>query len=237
MTLPATNKITQLSTQDVQFFHKHGYCVISKFLPRANLLHLQEEIEDYVKNNQLTQVRWAASHFDTFNGSLVDEQVPTLNGIYDHCLLQEIKKLDPRMETLAQRNIGLSINVMQNNGKFQPHFDRNRLTAVLYVNDNYVGGEMRLYPRIRYWLGPSAGWLKKKLQRLLDRYARRDGYVSTYSKQASIKPQAGDLIVFEGTRTYHTVQPVIAGMNRISIQFAYDLAGTSYDISDYYGKS
>lgn len=237
MTRSSTNRITLLSAQHTQCFHKHGYCVISQFLPFADLLQLQEEIESYIAHHQTTQVRWAASHFDTFNGSLVDENVPALYGIYDHDLLQEIKKLDPRMDTLAQRNVGLSINVIPNHGKFQPHFDRHRLTAVLYVNDDYEGGEMQLYPRIRYWLGPPTGWLKKKLQRLLDQYVRQDSYVGDYSKQTSIKPKAGDLIIFEGTRTYHAVQPVTAGKNRISIQFAYDQTGTSYDISDYYGKS
>jgi hypothetical protein len=227
----------RFTVQDARCFHKHGYCVIPQFLPTVDLQQLQAEIERYVAHHQATQVRWAASHFDTFNGALVDEHVPTLDGIYDHHLLGEIRKLDTRMATLAQRSVGLSINVIPNHGRFQPHFDRHRMTAVLYVNDDYEGGAMRLYPRIRYWLGPPTGAAKRKMQRLLDRYVRRESHVSAYSEQTTIKPRAGDLIVFEGTRTYHAVQPVTSGMNRISIQFAYDFAGMVFDISDYYGKT
>jgi len=236
MRSPLTGKAAILTESDIRKFHVQGYCIVQQFLPPNDLVQLRAEIENYVTHQKTTQVRWAASHFDTFNGSMVDKHVPALDGLYDHHLLHEIKKLNPRMGTLAQRGVGLSINVIPNNGRFQPHFDRHRLTAVLYINDEYDGGEMRLYPRIRYWLGPPIGWLKKKLQRLLDNHVRRDTYVSIYSKQVSIKPRAGDLIIFEGTRTYHAVQPVTAGMDRISIQFAYDLIGTSYDISDYYGK-
>ena len=157
--------------------------------------------------------------------------------IYDQFLLHELRKLKPGLATLTDRSIGLSVNLTPAHGKFQPHFDRNLLTAVLYVNDDYDGGEMLLYPRLRYWLGHPSGIVKKKAQRVLDRYVRRQAYLNQFSRKIILKPRTGDLLIFEGTRTYHAVQPVLCGNRRISIQFAYDHAGMTYDASDYYGKA
>lgn len=95
---------------------------------------------------------------------------------------------------------------------------------------------MEFYPRVRCWLGHPSSAIKQKIQRLLDRAVRSKLYLKWLAKKITLKPKAGDLLIFEGTRTYHAVTPVIGTNTRITIQFGYDHPGTTYDVSQYYGK-
>ncbi len=141
------------------------------------------------------------------------------------------------MTTLEDRSVGISVNLTDKGGKFQPPYDRNIITAVLYLNDNYKGGEMVLYPRIRWWLGRQVSQHLRLTQIVLDRIVRSKWYLALFTDKIKVKPKAGDLLVFEGVRTLHTVLPVKSGEVRVSVQFAYDLENASFDTSDYYGKS
>ncbi len=227
----------ELTSEQIRQFHRHGYLVVSDFLDKNTIHYLHREIESGIAQQDLIEVRWIASHFDTFNGDAVDARLPLAASIYDQFLLHELRNIKLGIATIADRSIGLSVNLTPAHGKFQPHFDRNLLTAVLYVNDDYDGGEMVLYPRLRYWLGHPRGMVKKKVQRALDRYVRRQAYLNRFGQKCVLKPKAGDLLIFEGAKTYHAVQPVVCGNRRISIQFAYDRVGMTYDASDYYGKA
>lgn len=237
MTAPPASPAARLSDEQVRHFRRHGYLVVPAFLDATTVQRLRRDAQDCAAQHGPIEVRWAASHFDTFNGATADSHLPLAAALYDGHLLHELHKLRPGLGTIGDRRIGLSVNLIPARGKFQPHFDRHLFTAVLYANDDYEGGEMLFYPRIRYWLGHPGGTLKKKIQRVLDKYVRRQPYLDRFGHPVTLKPRAGDLLVFEGTRTYHAVLPVTAGNRRISIQFGYDRAGMQYDVSDYYGQT
>ncbi len=233
---PAAMPVKPVGPLHIQAFNEQGYVVVHGFLGPSDAARIAEGILAYAASARTTQVRWAASHFDTFNGTDVDSHFPALSALYAEQVLRQVVQLDARMATVSQRSVGISVNVIPANGKFQPHFDRHRFTAVLYLNDDYEGGDMQIFPRLRYWLGPPGHWIQRKAQRLLDRYVRRASYLHARGRPATIRPKAGDLLIFEGVRSYHAVTPVTRGAPRVSVQFAYDHAGTVYDISDYYGK-
>lgn len=217
-------------------FAKSGYLVIHDFANATTCRCLRKAILDYAQRESPIEVRWEKSTFDTFNGDEVDQNLPELRQLYDQHLLLELHKLFAPLATISDRRVGISINLTSTNGKFQSHFDRHNMTAILYVNDDFSGGEMRFYPRIRYWLGHPSGSLKQKLQRVLDRMVRSKRYLKWLAKKMTLTPKAGDLLIFEGTRTYHGVTPVNGPNTRITIQFGYDRPGTTYDVSQYYGK-
>jgi len=227
----------QISPDLASQFARDGFLIIREFATRETCEAIRASILDFTRREELIRVRWPQSTFDTFNSSQVDENFPGLSDLYDRHLLEQLLHLSRLpLATVADRRVGLSINLTSIGGKFEPHFDRHILTAILYVNDDYTGGEMMLFPRVRYWLGHPAGRLQRRLQRVLDRLTRDRNYLRWFAKKKTLKPNRGDLLIFEGTKTYHAVTPVGTGSTRLSIQFAYDKPGMMFDVSGYYGK-
>lgn len=225
------------SAEHLAHFASNGYLLVHNFMPPEILSGLHAAITSYSRKNPAIEVRWENSTFDTLNDSQVDDNFPELCQLYDRHLLSEVTRLHPTpLATVADRRVGLSINLTAPGGKFQSHYDRHVMTAVLYVNDDYVGGEMAFYPRVRFWLGHPTSRLKHFLQRVLDKIVHRPLYLRLLGHKVVVKPKAGDLLVFEGTRTRHAVLPVKNGATRLSIQFAYDQPGIKFDVSGYYGK-
>lgn len=218
-------------------FASKGYLIVHDFMPPEHLEGLRASILEYSKHKPVIEVRWENSTFDTLNGAQVDDHFPELRDLYDQHLFGEVSRLHQgTLATVSDRRVGISINLTAPSGKFQPHYDRNVMTAILYVNDAYDGGEMMFYPRVRFWLGHPSTRIKHVLQRILDKIAGNRWYLRLLARKIVIKPKAGDLLVFEGTRTLHTVMPVRNGETRLTIQFAYDQPGIAFDVSDYYGK-
>lgn len=239
VTLGAIEKLyawSSIKPEQVSEFAKIGYLVIRNFTSVETCRCLRRAILDYAQHKAPIEVRWKESTFDTFNGDEVDQNLPALRQLYDRHLLMELNKLFAPLATISDRRVGISINMTSTGGKFQSHFDRHNMTAILYINDDFVGGEMRFYPRVRYWLGHPTGSFKQKLQRVLDRMVRSKHYLKWLAKGMILTPKEGDLLIFEGTRTYHGVTPVNGPNTRITVQFGYDRPGTTYDVSQYYGK-
>lgn len=218
-------------------FSADGFLLIHNFMPSENIDDIRASIIKYGQKGPVIQVRWKSSSFDTLNGRQIDENFPGLGDLYDHHMLDLLSQFHTeKLAPVADRRIGISVNLTRQEGKFEPHYDRNAMTAILYANDDYDGGEMTFYPRIRFWLGQPTGRMKHLLQRLLDKMVRNRWYLRFIARKVVVKPRAGDLLVFEGTRTLHAVMPVSSGATRLSIQFAYDQPGMAFDASNYYGK-
>lgn len=228
----------EIDESRVDDFARKGYLLLHDFASPDFCEALRKKILNFAKDEKIIAVRWRDSTFDTFNGHRVDENFPELAKLYDQNLLHELRKLKPfSLAPISDRRVGISVNLTGLNGKFQPHFDRNMVTAILYANDDYAGGQMVFYPRLRLWLGHlSNGGVQRRVQRFLDKIVRSDWYLRYIANKVKIKPKSGDLLIFEGSRTYHMVAPVTSGSARVSIQFAYDLPGVVFDVSEYYGK-
>ena len=232
------NLLKNIENAEREIFLKRGYLIINNFMPQESIEYILKQIISFKNSNPTIKVRWKHSIFNTINGANIDDNFHELSKIYDEYLIKEILNLySAKMTTLEDRSVGISVNLTDKGGKFQPHYDRNIITAVLYLNDNYKGGEMVLYPRIRWWLGRQVSQHLRLTQIVLDRIVRSKWYLALFTDKIKVKPKAGDLLVFEGVRTLHTVLPVKSGEVRVSVQFAYDLENASIDTSDYYGKS
>lgn len=235
MNITATQKRkNRLATDEVQKFARSGFLILDGYLESPTCDRLLRAIEDHRDQRKLIDVNMRESRFRTLNGKDVDDYLPEIKELYDHDILSLLRDLASPLDTISDRRIGLSINVTPPGGHFQLHFDRNLLTAVLYVSDAFDGGEMLLFPRIRHWLGRSHAGIFRLAQRAIDKLVR-SGLYRRLARRVEIKPKRGTLVVFEGVRTLHQVKTVDRGADRISIQFAYDRPGTTYDVADYYG--
>lgn len=232
-----TTFLLNIDNERLSSFKSHGYLIVDGFCSGNTCQRIREGINAYLLKKNAIEVNRTGSSFITFNGKYIDENFPELAQLYDHQLLRELSQLSSNLATIIDRRIGLSINITPKFGKFEPHFDRHAMTAVLYINDDFFGGEMNFYPRIRGLRNyPSYPSHRSITHRILDRAVRSKVYLKWLARKIVFKPKAGTLLIFEGTRTYHQVQMVTAGSSRMTVQFGYDRPGASFDIYDYYGK-
>lgn len=223
------------------FFRENGYVLLSDFLPASDCAALVEAIEQYRKTKEIIKVDRESlietKHFLTLNGSDVETYVPDAERLYRRVNQVVNSIASKEYVRLGNKAIGLSINIVPSGGVFSWHYDRNEITAVLYLNE-VAGGDMELYPRYRLLMKRRSKGLGKWLQRVPDAIMRPSlvRRLSMRSKVA-VSPKPGTLLIMEAIRCLHRVRPVVAGQ-RYSVQFAYDAENVSFDESstkDYYG--
>ena len=127
-----------------------------------------------------------------------------------------------RSPLIDDRRAACNVNITPPGGGYRWHYDRNRVTALLYLN-HIGGGETDLYPNYRL-PAPISGQLQKGLDRiLLTRPARR-----FFGRVHTIAPAPGTLAVIRGDRTLHSVRAVTGDHDRINLVVAYDRPGSTH---------
>ncbi len=218
-------------------FRRNGYLLVRGYLDAGRARRLADAVRRYCTEHTVIDVQKPASKFSTFNGSEVDTELSELARLYDREVLQAVNSVSRwPVEALTDRRVGLSVNVTPKGGRFTAHFDRHRMTAVLYLNEGYTGGSMILYPRVRHVLPGRYLPVLRQVQALLDRFTKSPRHLGRSKRRIVIQPHAGDLLIFEAVSSLHRVETVHDGGPRLSVQFGYDLPGTRFDTRDYYGQ-
>ncbi|MCL2927255.1 MAG: hypothetical protein O4861_22595 [Trichodesmium sp. St16_bin4-tuft] len=78
--------------------------------------------------------------------------------------------------TISQ--VGCNTNIIEKKGKYPWHYDRNVITALLYLN-KVDGGEIAFYPNYRIIL-PKAKF--SRFQRVIDRVQKFSFFCHTFGK-------------------------------------------------------
>lgn len=227
--------IFHIKNSDKHFFKENGYLIFENFIKKKEISELKEKITTTFNSKNTIKVCLKKSKFETINGSIIDENIPELTIFYDHTIYKIVNSLKDNLSTLTDRRIGLSINKTSQGHNFQAHFDRNQITAVMYISENFQGGSMLMHPRVRILLkGYEKNLFKKTTQRIIDKIIKTSIYLKLFSKSIEVIPKEGTLLIFEGNKTLHEVKPVLTG-ERITIQLAYDEPNKIYQSDDYYG--
>ena len=234
-----TNKLQlvhHIREEQIKSFQKNGFLILQNFLDQSTCAQLASEIMDFKQKEEVISVKLKKSEFSTFNGSIIDDNFPSIAHLYDKQVLEIINSIcTTPIATIQDRRIGLSVNLTSNEGKFQPHFDRNLMTAVLYINEEFEGGQMHLFPRIRFLIKNRQSNPMKFFQKILDKLVCHHLYLNFVARKNEVIPSTGNLLIFEGSRSLHEVKQVRGSNLRISVQFAYDIPEITYDVKDYYG--
>ena len=161
----------------------------------------------------------------TLNGDALLDACPSVGHMYQYTL-QSLRREIPALHEISARSIGLSANLLQGaHDKFRMHFDRNQLTAIVYLND-VVLMPLIAYPNVR----------RDPLMAGEKEHFSLDGLVPYV-----IEPRTNTGLVFLGRRTYHGIDNRVAQsgttsqIRRYSLQFAFDFAPCDYDGQSYYG--
>ena len=220
------NTSIPLATLSTAGFAKHH-----AFLSDAECEDLLAQIAVYRSSHELPEVYRQAGdrplHYRVIDGKRITEHLPDLVNVYEHVNVLISEAMKERLVPLADRRVGLNVNVTPAGGTYRWHYDRNAVTAILYLNA-VPGGETEIYPNYRMFM---EGARYSALQRVADRVMEMRPVRSIFGKLVSVPPETGLLVAMRGNRCLHSVRPVEGEADRINIIMSYDRPGARFDVA------
>jgi hypothetical protein len=201
-------------------FSSTGPVVLPAFLHPGECADLLAAIEDYRQHHPLPVVSRPHAErplrYQVIDGHQFPDAVPDADRLLARVHAQVEKTFGGPLVLIDDRRAACNINITPPGGAYRWHYDRNRVTALLYLNP-VAGGETDLYPNYRV-AGPTRFHIQRGLDRvLMTRPARR-----MLGTMHTIAPAPGTLAVIRGDRTLHSVRPVTGSDVRINLVLAYD---------------
>ncbi|WP_343576751.1 2OG-Fe(II) oxygenase [Mycobacterium sp.] len=199
-----------------------GIELVSDFITHENCRQLLQEIELYQSIHAIPTIHrdrpGRSLRYQVIDGERIHESFPEIVEIYRRTgqLVQRMSGLD--LTPLTNRAAGVNVNIVQPGGEYRWHYDRNAVTAVLYLNQ-VAAGETEMYPNHRIHLGQ---WKHTRAQRLLDALLQNQRLTDRFGCAMAVAPRAGLMLVMQGDRCLHSVRAVEGRDDRVSIVMAFD---------------
>ncbi len=213
-------------------FNAQGYFLNKNFLSQTECDYLLNLISEYRQQFSVPQVdrnlKPIPLSYFVIDGKKIQSNLPEIQKLYDTVNHQINQFTDQPLFPLKDIRVGCNVNIMEQGGTYRWHYDRNAVTAILYLNQ-VKGGEIEFYPNHRIIL-PNAKF--SRFQRMLDRTLEWQMVRDTFNKKIVVKPQAGLLLIMRGDRCLHSVSPVLEASERINIVMAYDLPNASFVVQE-----
>lgn len=209
-------------------FGTQGYAVTDGFLTPAQCQEFLQLITEYRDTHSIPeiyrQIKGRSLHYKVIDGEQIEQYLPVVWQLY-----QQVNELVNQvsgqiMAPLSNKKVGVNINIVPIGGEYRWHYDRNALTAILYLNQ-VMGGDTELYPKYRLYLHDKkhTSW-----QRYLDQVLSFTWVRTLFGKKVSVSPLPGTLVMIEGDRCLHSVNRVEGNQERINIILAYDRPGANF---------
>ena len=210
---------------------KDGYYLEDGFLSESECRDLLDKIAAYRSAFEVPKIYRDSPerplNYSVIDGLQIKRHLPEI-----HLQLERIKSFTGGLtgEALVPLNnekVACNINITGPGGSYRWHYDRNRYTALIYLNE-VEGGQTEMYPHYRLKLGRSRG---SRLQRAADAALRSRQVRSVFGDHKVIDPETGRLLVMKGDTCLHSVRPVTSEHDRINIVLSYDIPGTQYEVA------
>jgi hypothetical protein len=198
-------------------FASKGVHVVDRFLDPSACAELLTAIGRYRQNHELPVIYRRESerslNYKVIDGDRIREHFPQLTSLYAavNRLARDISSLD--LVPLSNQTATVNVNVTPPAGEYRWHYDRNAVTAILFLNE-VVGGEIEMYPNYRIYLG----WKKHtRFQRWLDSLLRLKIILKRFGRKISLAPREGMLVIMRGDKCLHSVRAVESSNERLNI--------------------
>jgi len=207
-----------------------GYQVIDSFLDPETCSAYLSRIDQFRKENELNEifrpVAGRSLRYFVINGEQIKGNLKDIWDLYLGDMREEVNQRSGRsFEPLSNVRVGVNINIMPpGRSEYRWHYDRTRMTAILYLND-VEAGETIVYPNYRILLRKRG---LKRLQHLVDNCLEPAWVRERFAEKKVIAPRAGRLLIMRGNRCWHSVRGVKGREDRLNIILAYDLPGTTF---------
>lgn len=215
---------------DPQTFIAAGYTVLNNFITAAECERYISRIVEFRTGHKVTEINRASRErslrYSVINGLQIAEHLPEIHKLYLELLPDISRMTGLPLAPLENKQVGVNINITRPGGEYRWHYDRNRITAILYLN-SVDGGETECYPNYRLLLNRFRySVLQHRLdQLLLQKTARR-----LFGRRVLLKPRPGSLLLMRADRCLHSVRPVRGSTDRINIIMAYDLPDADFEV-------
>jgi hypothetical protein len=213
------------SASDTSFWRR-GVEVVPAFLSSDECEDLLSAVADYRRTHELPVIfreeRGRSLNYIVMEGWRFHEALPESEAIVD--------RIRTRLESICGESLVLiddaraacNVNITPPGGQYRWHYDRNLVTALVYLN-GVEGGETDLYPNYRIkwpW-----GW-PRAMQSLLDRLLLNQGVRALAGHPTAITPAQGTFVALRGNTTLHSVRPVRGDEVRVNLVVAFDRPGS-----------
>lgn len=210
-------------------FAQQGYCVEDGFLPPEACDDLLAQIARYRAAHEVPEVyrkvRGRSLHYFVIDGGQVEAHLPAIWTLYERVNTVVTTTCGRVLAPLENRRVGANVNITPPGGEYRWHYDRNAVTAIVYLNE-VEGGETELYPNFRLRLKQRYSVLQRGLDRLLQTRPVR----ALFGRLVVVKPRRGSIVLMAGNTCLHSVRPVGGTEDRINIILAYDEPGAQFAI-------
>jgi len=206
--------------------------VIDGFTTADQCDDLIAQVNDYRRRHEVPVIERPNGElplkYAVIDGDRISQFLPDVWQVYERVTGLVRTSWPGEIEPLADRKVGCNINITPPGGSYRYHYDRNALTAILYLNET-SGGETECYPNYRVPL-PHAR--HSALQQRLDRILQHRLIRSVAPTQLLIRPRVGRLLIMQGNRCLHSVRPVVGQAERINIIMSYDQPSARFEVAD-----
>lgn len=211
------------NNRSVMTLENDGVEVVDDYLSLAACDALLADARAYAATHELPlivrEVGRRALRYRVIDGDAVHASLPVVIKLYE-AVLRIVQQRDPRLEPLANRRASVNVNVTPPGGEYRWHYDRNAVTAIVFLNE-VEGGETEMYPNFRIHLGQ---WKDSWMQRALDRLLRLFVFAA---RPVVVAPAPGRMILMRGDRCLHSVRRVLRG-ERINVIMTFDVPGARF---------
>lgn len=210
----------------------NGMVIVHNFLDSHTCERLLKEINRYRQRRSVPKIYRPAGqrplNYSVIDGERISQHLPELLELYQKVIrcLQAVG--EPQVKPLDDLRVACNVNITANGGTYRYHYDRNGITAILYLNET-IGGETECYPNYRLdWRTRKHAYIQCRLDQLLQTRALR----LLFGKQTLVRPEPGKLLVMRGNRCLHSVRPVLGERERVNVVMAYDYANSESTVSE-----
>src|SRR5689334_9358184 len=185
-----------------------GCVVLEEFATSDRCTELLMRVNDYRASHTIPMIERINGElplkYSVIDGERIAEDLPDVSKIYERVTRLVEKLWRGAIEPLADAKVACNINITQPGGSYRYHYDRNALTAILYLNATR-GGETECYPNYRLALrghsphGRSiarvAAWAPSHAQLLVDRVLQNRFVRGVAARQLLVRPRPGRLLI------------------------------------------
>ncbi|MCH7639258.1 MAG: 2OG-Fe(II) oxygenase [Bacteroidetes bacterium] len=212
-------------------FAAQGFGAQAGFLSEDECSALLEQIASYRSTHELPEVYRASGdrplHYSVIDGERITTHFPDLVSLYERVNALVNEAMGEELVPLEDLRVGLNVNVTPAGGTYRWHYDRNAVTAILYLNA-VPGGETEIYPNYRLFM---EGARYSALQRIADRVLEMRIVRGMFGRLVQVAPETGLLVAMRGNRCLHSVRPVEGDADRINVIMAYDRPGVQFAVA------
>jgi hypothetical protein len=165
-------------------------------------------------------VRGRSLRYRVIDGHEVANRLTALEPLYTRTAQVLGAWLGCPVHPIDDRVAGINVNITPPGGEYRWHYDRNEVTAIVYLNE-VGGGDTEVYVDHRVVMPRPL----QVLQPQVDAIARSRMVLATVGSKSVVEPRAGRMVAMRGDRCLHSVCPVTGTHDRINVCMAYDRVG------------